>query len=124
MIFGISLALINMVRNNTQIFVLILMINLYIQKTHNNVFRERLSIKKGSAKKPDIYLGTEFKKKIDSNGNAILITAYNTCFKEGIITNNSLLSKHEMKINGSTKHPFSDESYRPELDMSLFYKSE
>ena len=84
------------------------------------MFRERLSITKGSTKKPDIYLSTAFKKKIDSNGNAIWITACNTCFKEGIIINNSLLSKHEMKINGSTKHRFSDESYRPELDMSPF----
>ena len=69
-------------------------------------------------------LCTDFKKKVDSNGNAIWITGCKTYLKEAIRITNSLLSKQDIKNNGSAKRPFAHASYRPELDMIPFCESE
>ena len=78
----------------------------------------KFSLKPESLKEPSIYLGADFKRRRLNDDSEIWITSSNSYLKEALRVSSGLLEKHKMKINGSARQPFSNISYRPELDLT------
>ena len=81
-------------------------------------------LKPGSVDEPKVYLGADFRKKKLHNGSDIWITGANSYLKEAIKVFSGVMKKSGMKVYGSAKTPFSNQTYRPELDLSPFCSDE
>ena len=81
-------------------------------------------LKPGSVDEPKVYLGADFRKKKLHNGSDIWITGANSYLKEAIKVFSGVMKKSGMKVYGSAKTPFSNQTYRPELDLSHYCSDE
>ena len=81
-------------------------------------------LKPESIKDPDVYLGANFKRKTMEDGSILWVTSASSYLKEALRVSNDLLVKYGMKVHGSAKHPFSNITYRPELDITPLCNSE
>ena len=81
-------------------------------------------LKPGSVDEPKVYLGADFRKKRLQNGDDIWITGANSYLKEAIRVFQNVMKKSGMKVSGNAKTPFSNQNYRPELDLSSFCSNE
>ena len=77
-------------------------------------------LKPDSVGEPSVYLGADFRKKETSDGSKIWITGANSYLKEALQIYNEIMKKTGMKIQGRLRTPFSNQTYRPELDLSPF----
>ena len=81
-------------------------------------------LKPGSVDEPKVYLSADFRKKKLHNGSDIWITGANSYLKEAIKVFSGVMKKLGMKVYGSAKTTFSNQTYRPELDLSPFCSDE
>ena len=90
------------------------------QNTHEYMTKigSKFLLKPESIKEPNVYLGADFKKKTLDDGSDLWITGANSYLKEALRISDGLLNKHGMKVNGGANQPFSNISYRPELDIT------
>ena len=77
-------------------------------------------LKPDSVGKPSVYLGADFRKKDTFDGSKIWIIGANSYLKEALQIYNAIMKKTGIKIQGSARTPFSNQTYRPELDSSPF----
>lgn len=87
-------------------------------KTHMDLLGTAFFLKPESIKEPDVYLGADVRKKSTADAKTIWITGSNSYLKEALRITNDILKKSGMRVSGSAKCPYSNQAYRPEMDLS------
>ena len=83
--------------------------------------KRTFTIKSDSIKYPDVYLGMDITNRIHKdNGHSYMITGSNTYTKRAVSTVKDKMKKDGITFNSNPKQPFSNVSYRAELDSSPF----
>ena len=89
-------------------------------KKYMNDLGAAFMLKSNSVGEPNVYLGADFRKKQTADGSTIWITGANSYLKEALRIYNGISIKTGVKIQGSARTPFSNQTYRAELDLSPF----
>ena len=86
-----------------------------------SVIGEHFELKAGSVGPPSMYLGTDTKLRKDSQGYPQYWNlGANSYLKEALRIVKGILQKNGIKVGGKGVQPYSNLSYRPELDTSPF----
>ena len=93
-------------------------------KRYMDKLGEIFHLKPESVKVPDVYLGADVRKKETVDGRNIWIIGANKYLKEALRIANDLLKKCGLRVSGSAKCPYSNSTFRPELDITPLCNSE
>ena len=77
-----------------------------------------------SIKSPRMYLGVDSKQVQTSDGDIFWCIGANSYLKEAVCIVNGQLKESGVQLKGRGRQPYSNLSYRPELDMTPFCNSD